>query len=143
MVTNWTKNYLQKTRLRTHTHIDGKVLSSNHTHTYRRSYYANVSFFSTCIKMGDNAQNIDTFDLNRARKLWLYTTCFFIFAAFLFAVHAFLLSLFVLCVSVLLFYLVYDLHLFVLVTLSICWTDSWFVVCFLFSFARFDYYWNN
>lgn len=72
--------------------------------------------------MGDNAQNIDTFDLNRAHANSDYTQHFA--AAFPFAVHAFSCFVkfvcFVLCVSVLLLYLVYDLHscCFVLVTLS-------------------------
>lgn len=47
-----------------------------------------VSFvYATCIKMGDNAQNTDTFDLNRAHANFDYTQHFA--AAFLFAVHAF------------------------------------------------------
>lgn len=128
-------------QLSTHTHkvTDQFFRAITPTHTECRVILQMI-FFSTCIKMGDNAQKIDTFDLNRARKLWLYTT----FAAFLFAVRAFFFVKFVclfvgfVYVSVLLFYLVYDLHLFVLVTLSRTLLNLCCMICCLFVFFLFS-----
>lgn len=133
-------------QLRTHTHSDGLVLSSNHTHTYRR---ADCFFFCYVYKNGRQCTKYrHIWPKSRARKLWLYTTSLLLHFCLPFTHFLVLLSLFcfVLCVSVLLLYLVYDLHscCFVLVTLSNGWTVSYdLFVSLCFSFARFDYYWNN
>lgn len=59
-------------QLRTHTHSDGLVLSSNHTHTYRR---ADCFFFCYVYKNGRQCTKYrHILPKSRARKLWLYTT---------------------------------------------------------------------
>lgn len=86
LLTKVHKNNLQKKQCNyvlTHTVTDWFFRAITPTHTDAPI----VSFFATCIKMGDNAQNIDIFDLNRAHANSDYTQHFA--AAFPFAVHAF------------------------------------------------------